>query len=143
AFDYNRGQEYFLKYIKTISIDASGNATIKDFEILSGNTCRLDTPVKGKPLDDNGAASYIVTVTNTSSTSRDFGVNVNRDGWETMSVVPSVSSLTLLPGESQDITINVKATRAIAPGQHEYHKIAVYPADGNGEAETMTLVTVQ
>ncbi|MDE6403496.1 MAG: hypothetical protein K2K86_06785, partial [Muribaculaceae bacterium] len=26
AFDYNRGQEYFLKYIKTISIDASGNA---------------------------------------------------------------------------------------------------------------------
>ncbi|MDE7387338.1 MAG: hypothetical protein K2N28_09410 [Muribaculaceae bacterium] len=143
AFDYNRGQEYFLKYIKTISIDASGNATIKDFEILSGNTCRLDTPVKGKPLDNNGATTYTVTVTNTSSTSRDFGISVNRDGWETMSVVPSVTSLTLQPDESRDITINVKATRAIAPGQHEYHKIAVYPADGNGEAETMTLVTVQ
>lgn len=143
AFDYNRGQEYFLKYIKTISIASSGNSVIKDVEILSGNTCRLDIPVKGKRLDHNGNSTYTMTVTNTSSTARDFGVSVNYDGWESMSVVPSVTSLSLLPGESRDITINVKATCDMVPGQHEYHKIVVYPTDGNGEIETATLVTVK
>lgn len=143
AFDYNRGQEYFLKFIKSISVEAPGNAEISEIHAVAGNTCRLDMPIKGKPLDKNGCTSYTLTVTNTSSALRDFGISVNRDGWETMTVTPSEQSLTLLPGQSKEVTLDVSATRPIAPGQHEYHKITVYPSDGNGESQTVTIVTVQ
>lgn len=143
AFDYYRGQEYFLKFIKSITIEAPDNVVIKDIHAVAGNTCRLDIPISGKPLDKNGNASYSVTVTNTSSTSRDFGISVNRDGWETMTVTPSERSLSLLPGQSREISIMVTATSPLLPGQHEYHKISVYPSDSDGAAETATLVTVQ
>ncbi len=143
AFDYNRGQEYFLKFIKTITVEASDGAEVRNIHPVSGNTCRISIPIKGKPLDRNGKTSYTMTVTNTSSATRDFGISVHRDGWETMTVTPSVHSLSLLPGQSEDVAIDVTTTRSIAPGQHEYHKIIVYPADGNGETMTATLVTVQ
>lgn len=143
AFDYNRGQEFFLKFIKDITVDAPANVKITDIRAIEGNTCRIDAPIKGKPLGSDGYASYDMTITNTSGRTRDFGISVNRNGWETMTAIPSVSTVTLAPGEKRDIAIDVTASRELAPGLHEYHNVAVYPVDGDGETETVTLVTVQ
>ncbi len=143
AFDYKRGQEYFLRFIKDITVDAPAGVTVSGIKAIEGNTCRIDAPIKGKPVGPDGRASYDLTITNTSDRARDFGISFNPNGWETMLVEPSVKSVTLKPGEKRSVTVDVLATRQLHPGQHEYHNIAVYPTDGEGETETVTLVTVQ
>lgn len=142
AFDYNRGQAYFLKFIKTIKVDAAKDVAISNITPMEGHTFALHCDVKGKSLSDGNEACYTIKVKNVTETRQSAIVDAVRRGWEGMTVTVSSPSLILEPNETKEVEVLVKGNGEIIPGMNEEQVIAVTPVEAFGRTETITLTTV-
>lgn len=96
SFDYNKGQSYFLKFIKRIVVTIDGSSEKvqwKDASFIKAHSLALETDVYSRPLDTSFQTEYKVKVTNTSTTSQSVMLSIRREGWEGMKANVTPSSL--------------------------------------------------
>ncbi len=148
SFDYNRGQEYFLKFIDRVKLDAEyadhsrGKITIRDAQLSRAHTLQMETDVYSRPLDSHHRASYNVRITNTSRTAQPIALSIKKQGWEGMQASLSAQSLMLAPGESQTVTVSVTGTDYLPAGAHEATVVQAQPLSSDGKAEEISLISV-
>jgi len=147
-FDFNKGQSYFLKYIKSIKLKISSvnnekeNIQIKNVRFIKANSLLLTADIYSRPLDSSYKASYPITITNTSEITQSYNISLVKNGWEGMNVDVSLKHLSLRPQEKKEITVNVSATDYLPSGAHEKHTLRVTPLTGNVESTELELMTV-
>ncbi len=148
AFDYNRGQEYFLKFVKDIEFSVEqadgsrGKASIKDVRLVKSHTLAMETDIYSRPLNDKHETDYRVLVTNTSSTAQTVALQIKRNGWEGMKAEVEPSSLLLKPDESSWVTVKVTGSDYLPAGAHESMVLQAIPLMDNGKTEEIELISV-
>ncbi len=148
AFDYNRGQEYFLKFIDKIELSAEyadgsrGTISVKDVRLVKAHTLAMETDIYSRPLDDTFETSYRVKVTNVSTSSQSVAMQIERNGWEGMKAEVSPSSLFLNPEEEAWVTVKVKGSDYLPAGAHEGAVLRAVPLMNDGKTEEIELISV-
>lgn len=147
-FDYHKGQGAFLKYIKKVQFHIAytngqkGNARIKDFCFVKGNTLELSTDIYSKPLDEAHQTSYTVKVVNVSEQAQSLSLAMQQHGWEGMKVKLSPKQLYLLPNQEAAVRVFVQGSSYLPAGAHEKHVLLATPLLNNATAEQLELISV-
>ena len=148
AFDYNRGQEYFLKFIKDIVLSIEyadhsvGTIGLKDIRIVKAHTLAMETDVYSRPLSETYETDYRIRVTNTSAFAQTVALQIRKDGWEGMEGKVEPTSLFLNPEESAWVTVKVSGSDFLPAGAHESTVLQATPLMNNGKTEEIELISV-
>lgn len=148
AFDYNRGQEYFLKYIKEIMIfvenadHSPGVVNLKGVCLVKAHTLAMETDIYSRPLNEKHETDYQVRVTNTSVAPQAITLQFKKNGWEGMKAEVTPSSLFLNPNESSLVTVKVKGSDYLPAGAHESTILQAIPLMHDGKNEEIELISV-
>lgn len=98
AFDYNKGQSYFLKFIEKVVLSLEyadslhGKVELKDVCLIKAHTLLLEADIYSRPLNEVQETEYQVKVTNTSTSPQSVAFTF-KNGWEGMKTEVSPSSL--------------------------------------------------
>lgn len=145
SFDYNKGQSYFLKFIKRIVVTIDGSSEKvqwKDASFIKAHSLALETDVYSRPLDTSFQTEYKVKVTNTSTTSQSVMLSIRREGWEGMKANVTPSSLFLESDESAFVTVKVTGSSYLPSGASETTVLQATPLFDNGKTELLELISV-
>lgn len=148
TFDYNKGQEYFLKFIKEIAINVEytdhshGMIDLKDVCFVKAQTLSMETDVYSRPLDKKYEAEYRIKVTNTSVLPQSVSLSFKRNGWEGMRTEVTPSSLFLKQDEASFVTVKIKGSDYLPAGAHESATLQAVPLLNNGKIEEIELISV-
>lgn len=147
AFDYNVGQEYFLKFIKHITLmldneTGKGSVRMKDVCFVKAHTLLLESDICSGPLDKNYQIEYKVKVSNISTEAQAVSLTVGKQGWEGMRAEVTPSSLFLAPDESSEVCVKVTGSDYLPAGASEETILQAVPLFGNAKAESLSLISV-
>lgn len=148
AFDYNRGQEHFLKFIQRVEFaleyadGGRGKAEVADVCFVKGHTLSVESDVYSRPLDDSLRAEYQLRVTNVSGSPQSVGMLLKRSGWEGLQVDVAPASLFLQPDETAQVRVTVRGSREMPTGAQEATVLQAVPFMAGGKAEEVELLTV-
>lgn len=147
AFDYNVGQEYFLKFIKHITLmldneTGKGSVRMKDVCFVKAHTLLLESDIFSGPLDKNYQIEYKVKVSNISTEAQAVSLTVGKQGWEGMRAEVTPSSLFLDPDESAEVCVKVTGSDYLPAGASEETILQAVPLFGNAKAESLSLISV-
>lgn len=148
AFDYNKGQSYFLKFIEKVVLSLEyadslhGKVELKDVCLIKAHTLLLEADIYSRPLNEVQETEYQVKVTNTSTSPQSVAFTFKKNGWEGMKTEVSPSSLFLQPDESSILTVKVKATDNFPAGASESAILQAVPLLNTGKTEEIELISV-
>lgn len=149
SFDYNRGQVYFLKFIKRLQLKgvyedgSKGQVQLRNIKLVSGNTLVLKSDICSKPEDETGKALYEISVTNCSEKAQSVRLNIQRNGWEAMKASVSPGTMFLQPGESKNTRVEVTVPENIPQGAHENQMITATAGSSESNPATIGLITLK
>lgn len=147
-FDYNKGQDIFLRYIKNIIFKfeyadkSTGNIELRNVHLVDAEGFLLETDIYSKPLDNKLEAYYTIKIKNLTKNAQSYGVNIVKNGWEGMKASVSHESLFLQPGEMANIKVEVKGNAYLPQGAHEQQTFVVTPLLNNERSQKIELITV-
>lgn len=147
SFNYNKGQEYFLKFIKHIKIELysktqTGIAYLSDVCFVRAHTLALESDIYSRPLDEKFQTEYKVKVTNTTNTFQTIMLSIKKDGWEGMDADVVPSSLSLNPEESAYVSVKVRGSDYLPSGASEVTVLQAIPLFNNAKTEELNLISV-
>ena len=148
AFDYNKGQSYFLKFIEKVVLSLEyadslhGKVELKDVCFIKAHTLLLEADIYSRPLNEVQETEYQVKVTNTSTSPQSVAFTFKKNGWEGMKTEVSPSSLFLQPDESSILTVKVKGTDNFPAGASESAILQAVPLLNTGKTEEIELISV-
>jgi len=147
SFDFNRGQEYMLKYIKNIRltgkydlVKAPTVIAIRSARLIRGNPLYLDAEIRSKPGDSDSTVCYQVLAGNSSDRVQQVNFSIRRQGWEAMKATVSPAFVTLEPGQEKQVQVLVTLPASAPGGAQEKQTLLASTATSS---ETMDFITVQ
>lgn len=147
-FDYNKGQVYFLKFIKEVALSleytdhSRGKLELKDVCFVKAHTLLLEAEVCSRPLNKVYETEYQVKVTNISASPQSVALSFQKNGWEGMKAEVFPTSLFLQPDTSAFVTVKVKGSDYLPPGASESAVLQAIPLLNAGKAEEIELISV-
>lgn len=148
-FDFNKGQDLFLRYIQSISLRfeyanrKQSTILLKDVRIVEQESdFLLTSDILSRPLDESLTTEYQVKVQNVSEQSQSYALNVVRKGWEGFKVSVSPQNLFLNPGEVASVSVKVVGNSYLPAGAHEKHCLQVVPLLRQEQSREMEFITV-
>lgn len=148
SFDYNKGQDIFLKFIKRIGFGFEyedgkrGNVSMKGLHLLQSDGIHVVSDVYSKPLDGNWEAFYEIKVQNQTDCLQSYALSMCRRGWEGFSASVSPCNLCLKPGEEARVTVHVKGDPSMPQGVHETQILQIVPLLHAGKVREVGFTTV-
>jgi hypothetical protein len=150
TFDYQRGQEFFLKFIQRITLKGgyegakpSGHVRLRNVRLVRGNVLHLASEIRSQPAEAGGSVDYSVTVMNCSDVPQLVTLAIQRSGWEGMAAEVSPATLSLPPGQSGAATVRVAVPDRIPPGAQETQILVATTQGEVAASETMKFITLR
>ena len=152
AFDFNKNQRAFLKFIQQLRVTGrftdgkSGDAVawVRNVRLVRAPAITLDAPVLGKAVEPGATATYEVSVGNCTDAVEDVRLAFDRYGWETMATSVKPAELQIAPNEMQSCVVSVRVPEnGIPPGGHEGQKLIALGSTGNTPLAQIEFVTAR
>jgi len=132
SFDFIQAQPAFLKFVKTLGLTVQGGeAVLKSVEVVRGEVVVLDADIRGKSAQQGESVDYMVRVGNVSDKPQAVALQLQREGWESMTAKVTPGVLDLAPGESMEVRVAVKVNQRVPAGGHEKQILQAIP-NGDG-----------
>jgi hypothetical protein len=148
TFDYSRGQSYFLKFIKQISITGkyaksvpNAQVSLRDIRFVKGNPLYIDAVIRSKPGDADSTVRYTATIGNSSDAVQLVTLKFRDKGWEGMKARVEPAFAALQPGEEKNINVYVTVPATAPQGSQETHTLVASSATCN--ATEIDFITVR
>ncbi|WEA00612.1 hypothetical protein [Mucilaginibacter sp. SJ] len=126
SFDYPRGQQALLKYLRQIRFQASflnaqNNAIIRisDIELIRGNPLALTAPLCGKAGAPGETIHYIAQISNSADHRVFCNLRFLRSGWEGMQASVDNPYFSMAAGEIKRLNIGVRIPLKTVSGAQE------------------------
>jgi hypothetical protein len=152
-FDYNRGQVYFLKFIKELALTggydgaaAPGeSATIRNLRLVRADVVSLDSPVLSQPAEAGETVTYPITVTNAADTPQVFALTLQHSGWEAFPAEISPAIISLPPGGTSAATLRVTVPNSpqVPPAAREKQTVCATPQGGDPRGAVLVFTTLR
>ncbi len=138
AFDFPQAQPGFLHFIKQVALHGSGPITLRAARVVKAETIALEAAIRGQSVAAGKSAQYTAALSNCTPQPQAVVLQQQTPGWQTMKVSIELASLTLAPGETAEIKVNVAVPDRIPAGGHESQTIL---AIANGQADAAAKLT--
>ncbi|MCZ4223487.1 heparinase II/III family protein [Pedobacter rhodius] len=125
SFDYNRGQFYFLKFLKTISFSGAylnlkgAKFLLKNIKLVKGNPLKLSSLIRSKAGLPGNTIKYEVNICNSSEVTQQVNLAFRRTGWEGMPATVNPSVVALKAGETKKLEVSVLVPGTFPEGAQE------------------------
>lgn len=148
SFDYNRGQFYFLKFLKKISLSGSylnakkDKFLLKNIKLVKGNPLKLESEVRSKAGLPGSTIKYEVSISNSSEISQQVKLDFMRTGWEGMEAAVNPALVVLKAGETKKLEVSVLVPGIFPGGAQETQILEAVSATTN-QSEKLEFITLR
>jgi hypothetical protein len=148
AFAFDQSRTYFLHYIKELRLTMKalgggdvGQIGLRHVRVVGGEKISLECAVLGKSAEHGQSVHYEARVANCSDSTLAVTLLWERYGWEAMTAVVEPEFLTLGPGESRAVQMQVQVPERVPPGGQEKQTLRAIPNGDGTCAASLTFIT--
>ncbi|BDD02039.1 hypothetical protein [Persicobacter psychrovividus] len=135
-----RGTLFAVKHL-LISANTAKDYRIKEVYLTKGLTTSLEAEIQGKSADVGTTVRYEIKVGNTTQQPQSVRLLVQREGWESMDVALSQTTLDMKVGEVKTVFADVNIPSHLPKGIREKQVIKTISNGLAGSEETIEFIT--